>query len=152
MVLFSFFEMGNIVSALEIFGAKVFKSKGQIFSIPMSHKDTWISVLRRLQPTIKKAHFLTWFQNTALVDVQGGLMKVGVPTAFARDWISNKYDLKILQAAKEIDPGIETIDYEISGRLVEEGNAFAVDVKGMLAQESDKKVRKVRNINEVTVA
>ncbi len=138
--------------ALEIFGAKVLKAGGKFFSIPMSHKDTWISVLRRLQPTIKKAHFLTWFQNTALVDVQGGLMKVAVPTAFAKDWISNKYDVKILQAAKEIDPGIETIDYEISGRLVEEGNAFAVDVKGMLAQESDKKVRKVRNINEVTVA
>lgn len=117
----------------------------------MSHKDTWISILRRLQPTIKKAHFLTWFQNTALIDVKEGLLKIGVPTAFAKDWISNKYDLKILQAAKESDPDVSVIEYEISSRLVEEGNAFAVDVKGMFAQEIDKKVRKVRNINEVTV-
>lgn len=119
----------------------------------MEKKDFWISILNRLQPTIKKAHFLTWFQNTSLVEKKNGIVTVGVPTMFAQNWISTKYDVKILQAAKELDSSVTQIVYEIVGKLSEEGNPDAVDVCSFSSIKEDcKKVRKVKDMNEIIVA
>lgn len=116
----------------------------------MAHTDLWIAVLKRLQPTIKKADFLTWFQNTVVVSNESGVLTVGVPTAFARDWIANKYNIKVLQAAAELDGEVKEIKYEIDGRLNDHGQG-AVDVK-VLFDDDEKKVRKVKNQNEVRVS
>ena len=119
----------------------------------MDKKDFWISVLNRLQPTIKKAHFLTWFQNTTIVEKKNGTVTVGVPTTFAQNWISAKYDVKILQSVQELDSSITKIEYEVVGKLSDEGNHDAVDVRTISSVEDDqKKVRKVRDLNEVIVA
>jgi len=69
----------------------------------MSTKDLWLSVLKRLMPTIQKAQFITWFQSTVLVEIkEDGTAIVGVPTVFAMNWISSKYQVKLLQALKEL--------------------------------------------------
>lgn len=117
----------------------------------MSHKDFWILVLKRLEPTIKRALFMTWFQNTGALDKKEGQLIVGVPNVFAKNWISDKYNLKVLQAAQEIDPEIKVIEYEVSSKLTDPGSVDAVDVKITLSEAHDKKVRKVRNQNEVTL-
>lgn len=117
----------------------------------MSQKDFWVSVLKRLKPTIKKANFITWFQNTTAFSAENGILKVGVPTSFAKTWLMDKFDLKILQAAKEIDSSIDKIEYEVSGKLSEPGNSDAVNINSVFGPEDEKRVRKVRNVNEVTV-
>jgi hypothetical protein len=61
----------------------------------MTHKDLWLSALNRIKPTIKKAHFLTWFQGTTVLRIDEGVAVIGVPTTFARNWLSDKYNLKI---------------------------------------------------------
>ncbi len=109
----------------------------------MAYQDLWLSVLKRLKPTIKKAHFITWFQDTELTDKRDGVVILRVPTTYAQSWIESKYNTKILQAVEEIDPEIKKISY-----LVEGGKG--VDVKAMFG-DSEKKVRKVRNVNEVKV-
>lgn len=116
----------------------------------MSHKELWIQVLRRLQPTIKKAYFLTWFQSTMVLDVKdSGEMVVGVPSLYAQGWIRDKYDVKILQAAQEFDPKVKSVAYEVAS---EEEKAQGLDVKLVFSEEFEKKVRKVRNLNEVNIS
>lgn len=115
----------------------------------MARNDFWISVLKRLQPTIKKAHFLTWFQNSAALDIKDGELTVGLPTTYAESWILSKYNVKILQAAQELDAEIKTIKYCVDGTLESTGNGL--DVKSIFKDETEKKVRKVRNLNEVNV-
>jgi len=115
----------------------------------MSHKDFWISILNRLQPTIKKAHFLTWFQNTAILDCQNGELKIGLPNVYSHKWISTKYDVKVLQAAQEVKGDeIQSVVYVVDGSLDSDGG---LDVKTMFDKKLAKKVRKVRNVNEVQV-
>lgn len=109
----------------------------------MEHKDCWISILKRLQPTIKKAHFITWLQNTKIIAIRDGVLVVGVPTAYAQTWIEAKYNIKILQAAEEIDSTIQKVSYVVS-------SDNGVDVKALFP-EIEKKVRKVPNKNEVRV-
>jgi len=115
----------------------------------MSRNDFWMSVLKRLQPTIKKAHFLTWFQNSAVLELNDDEVVVGLPTTYAESWILSKYDVKILQAAQEISPEIKKITYKVDGTL--ETTGAGLDVKAIFKDETEKKVRKVRNANEVNV-
>ncbi|MBD3360380.1 chromosomal replication initiator protein DnaA [Candidatus Peregrinibacteria bacterium] len=117
----------------------------------MAHKDLWLSVLKRIKPTIKKAHFLTWFQDSTIIKNKERSVVVGFPTTYARDWVLAKYNLKIHQALQEIDSSISKIDYEVHSKLSEKNNSDGVDVKGLFAIEDEKKVRKVRNLSEVNV-
>jgi chromosomal replication initiator protein len=110
----------------------------------MMHKDFWTSVLKRLQPTIQRAQFLTWFQNTSIIDKKAKTIIVAVPNVYAQDWISKKYELKILQAIQELDKNIKKVKFEVK-------ECEGADVKDLL-KESDKKVRKVRNLPEVVVS
>ena len=116
----------------------------------MSHKEFWINILRRLQPTIKKAHFLTWFQSTTVTSVKDGVLVITVPTVYAKKWLSEKYDLKIFQAAKEQDDSIKSIKYKVSSKVADsEGDGL--DVKTLFSNETEKKTRKVRNQNKLVV-
>ena len=97
----------------------------------MSHKDFWVKILERLNPTIKRAHFLTWFQSTTVLNVEKGRVTIGVPTVFALNWISSKYEVKILQAASELNSDVRKIDFDVCPRLSEDDNFEAVDVKAL---------------------
>lgn len=119
-------------------------------NISMTQKDIWLSVLNRIKPTIKKAHFLTWFQGTTVLRKDEGVAVIGVPTTFARNWLNDKYNVKILQALQEADAGIQSITYEVHSKLNDK-DGDGVDMKALFAKEDAKKVRKVRNINEVKV-
>ncbi len=117
----------------------------------MDYKDFWISVLRRLQPTIKKAPFITWFQNTVILDKKDGKVIIGVPSPFAQNWLANKFNLKILQAVQEIDSEIKSVEYKVDTNLTFNSDSRVVDIKELFSEQYVKKVRKVRKINEVNV-
>jgi len=116
----------------------------------MARNDLWLSVLDKIKPKIRKANFITWFQNTTLKGVDEGKALVGVPTAFACDWISSKYTGDILKAFKEVGSEVDSVEYEVFAGLAEEGSD-GVDIRGMVEAVEGKKVRKRRNINEVNV-
>ena len=118
----------------------------------MAYKDLWLSVLTRLKPTIQKAQFITWFQNTAIVAKEDGSVMIGCPTTYALDWVRTKYHIKVLQALQEVDSKIQTVNYEVVARLGDSDNFDGVDVKQLFLADDDKKVRKVRGQNEVVVS
>ncbi|MFA4891101.1 MAG: chromosomal replication initiator protein DnaA [Candidatus Gracilibacteria bacterium] len=110
-------------------------------------KDMWVSVLTRIEPTMQRTNFVTWFQNTSLVEVKetsaGRVAVVGVPTAFARDWIIGKYRIKVLQAVQEVDGEIKDLEFDIV-------SAGGLDVS-QISSRPEKKVRKVRNKPEINL-
>ncbi|MBI2634234.1 chromosomal replication initiator protein DnaA [Candidatus Peregrinibacteria bacterium] len=117
----------------------------------MNKKELWVSVLRRLMPTMRKAYFLTWLQHTAVIEQSENRLVVGVPTVYAHNELNDKYKIKILQAAEELDSKISEIEFKVDGRLMQDPNFGGVDLKATFPDE-EKKVRKVRNANEVVVS
>jgi chromosomal replication initiator protein len=117
-----------------------------------SLKDLWTQVLTRIEPTIQRMNFVTWFQNTAVKEVredaEGKVMVVGVPTTFAYDWVAGKYKIKVLQAAKEIDDKIVDVEFEVMSSLMDKKDGTAADLS-KISSKPEKKVRKVRNKQEV---
>ncbi len=117
----------------------------------MSNKDLWRDILVRLKPTIKLPQFKTWFSDTGVLECTDDKIIVGVPTPFAKQWILDKYHLKITQAVKEVNPQIETVEYKIDSSLANEDSMHRVNIKALLGEKDEKYIRKVRNKNEVHV-
>ncbi|MBP6085237.1 hypothetical protein KA517_03300, partial [Candidatus Gracilibacteria bacterium] len=66
-------------------------------------QEFWHSVLRALQPTIKRAEFLTWFGNTNAQSLEDGQLLLAVPTMFYQSWINTKYLPLITEEVKKLN-------------------------------------------------
>jgi len=81
----------------------------------MNTQELWRAALGELELLISKANFTTWFKNTTIISVIDGQVVVGVPNAFTKAWLENKYHnfiLKALQGISELP--IKTIIYQVS--------------------------------------
>ncbi len=116
----------------------------------MDDRELWESILFRLEPTIQKTHFMTWFQDTAVIDSEGDTLIVGVPNPFARDWLEKKYNHKIIQAAQEKKPEIRYAKYEIHSSLTDKEDCRGTNLQNLF-KNSVKAVRKIANKPEVKV-
>ena len=64
----------------------------------MNPKNIWQAVLGELQVGISRANFDTWFKGTSIVSVEDDVFIIGVPNAFAREWLENKYRQNVTAA------------------------------------------------------
>lgn len=95
--------------------------------------------------------FKTWFVDTAVLRHEDKTIVVGLPTPFAKKWVSDRYRIKILQAAQEVDANIELIEYEVHSALSNPGSTEKVHLDSVLSKDEEKKVRKVRGKEEIHI-
>ena len=77
-------------------------------------QTTWQSALMEIEKEISKANFNTWFKQTYITKENGGVVYVGVPNAFAKEWLSTKYHKVILKSLREVYPGLRNVEYTVS--------------------------------------
>ncbi|MDP3957065.1 MAG: chromosomal replication initiator protein DnaA [bacterium] len=92
----------------------------------MTNEELWKAVLGQIELSISKANFITWFKNTLILNNQDGVITIGVPNGFAKEWLENKYNLYILRALKGLDEGIKSIHCVITPERAS-GTAPSVD-------------------------
>lgn len=80
----------------------------------IDNKKLWELALSEIELSISKANFGTWFKNTHIIRFEDGIIHLGVPNAFVRDWLSNKYHKFILKALRDTDEGVRSIEYTIN--------------------------------------
>ncbi|MCC6639304.1 chromosomal replication initiator protein DnaA [Candidatus Falkowbacteria bacterium] len=68
----------------------------------MNNKQLWQAVLGELEVTLSKANFTTWFKGTFIIDVNSPKVIIGVPNAFTKSWLENKYQKEIVAAIRKI--------------------------------------------------
>jgi chromosomal replication initiator protein len=56
----------------------------------MDAKNAWQAVLGQLQMDMAKATYDTWVKDTECVAFEDGTFIIGVPNAYARDWLENR--------------------------------------------------------------
>ena len=89
-------------------------------------KELWENALVELELTISKPNFNTWFKDTHIVRIDDGVIHLGVPSQFARDWLSTKFHKDILRSLRGLSETIRNVEYVISRgarRVVEEVRA-----------------------------
>ncbi len=84
----------------------------------MNNEQLWRAVLGNLELSLSKPNFTTWFKNTSIMDNSGKGVIVGVPNAFTKEWLQNKYHKQIVQAVRSINPEIREVKYELGGTIV----------------------------------
>ncbi len=68
----------------------------------MNLKQLWQAALGELQIGLSRANYETWFKDTAIVSEEDDVFLVGVPNAFAREWLENKYRPQVRGALQHL--------------------------------------------------
>src|ERR1035437_813689 len=88
-------------------------------------KTLWNNVLAQIELGISKANFSMWFKDTYIVKQEDGVVLLGVPNVFVKDWLLNKYHKDILKNLRVFGEHIRNIKYMVSKEenksLVKEG-------------------------------
>ncbi len=72
----------------------------------MTVSNLWDQVLSRIETKVNRHSFYTWFKPTTFVDERDAGVRVRVPNALFRDWLTKHYSAVIAEAFSELDrPG-----------------------------------------------
>jgi chromosomal replication initiator protein len=58
---------------------------------PLNLKQLWTAALGELQVGLSRAQYDTWFKETQVISEEDDVFLIGVPNAFAREWLENKF-------------------------------------------------------------
>lgn len=79
----------------------------------METNELWNKCLSEIELNISKANFTTWFKNTSIIKEEVGVISVGVPNEFVKDWLYNKFHKLILKTLIENNDGVRNVEYII---------------------------------------
>lgn len=87
----------------------------------LDYKTLWHNALVEIELEVSRANFGTWFRNTKIVKEDGGVVHLGVPNAFVKDWLFKKYHKSILRSLRNLFPETRAVEYVIT-KLESEGD------------------------------
>lgn len=70
---------------------------------PMSPNDLWQTALGQLRLQMTRATFDTWLKSSQGLSLQGDTLVIGVPNAYAKDWIEQRLEPTVLQTLTDIN-------------------------------------------------
>lgn len=83
----------------------------------MTNEQTWQAVLGEMEISLSKANFVTWFKDTFISSFSEELVVVGVPNAFVKKWLEEKYHKNILNALEKVtQQTIKQIEYRLENK------------------------------------
>ncbi|MDD4351371.1 MAG: chromosomal replication initiator protein DnaA [Candidatus Gracilibacteria bacterium] len=92
-------------------------------------KDLWKKILLKIQPQVNHSHFITWFKNTTVLNLEDdGVLTIGTPTTYATDMIMRKYKVEIFRAAKEVNSKVSKVQTSFEPSLDFGKKSDAVDI------------------------
>lgn len=79
----------------------------------MNPKELWKATLGEIELQISKPNFITWLKSSELVErnEREGVVLVGLPNNFAKEWVRNRYHKLILGSLRNLDSSIRNVDY-----------------------------------------
>lgn len=90
----------------------------------LSKEGLWKKVLGDIELSLSKANFTTWFKDTFIIKIEDGAVSIGVPNAFVKDWLGNKYHKMILKSLRDAAGDIRSIEYSI---VKDDSKRFTID-------------------------
>src|SRR3989338_5298878 len=80
----------------------------------MDTRELWKNCLAEIENGVSKANFSTWFRNTSILKEETGIIYVGVPNEFVRDWLKNKYHKLITKTVADAYESMRAVEYIIT--------------------------------------
>lgn len=76
-------------------------------------RELWEYVLTQVELSISPANFNTWFRNSFIVKVEDGVIFIGVPSQFFKDWYIKKFHTLLLKIVRDVSYEFRNIEYVI---------------------------------------
>ncbi len=77
-------------------------------------RELWEYVLTQVELSISPANFNTWFRDSSIVKIgEDGVVFVGVPSQFFKDWYLKKFNSLLLQIIRDVSYEYRNIEYLI---------------------------------------
>jgi chromosomal replication initiator protein len=76
-------------------------------------KELWEYILNQVELSISPANFNTWFRTSSIVKVEDGVLYLGVPSQFFKDWYLKKFHTLLLKIVRDISYEFRNIEYLI---------------------------------------
>jgi len=80
----------------------------------MELEHLWKSALSEMELKISRANFATWLKGSHAMDRRDGVLLVGLPNNFAKEWVANKYHKDLLGIVRNFDDAIKKLDFIVS--------------------------------------
>lgn len=82
-------------------------------------RQIWENALVDIELSVSKANFSTWFRGTHVVKVDDGVVYLGVPSQFYKDWLADKHHKTILRALRGVVSDVRGVEYVIAKESTE---------------------------------
>jgi chromosomal replication initiator protein len=114
----------------------------------MDTQELWNDILVKIESSVSKANFATWFKDTKIHGFENGVVYLSVPNTFVKEWLTKKFHQIILKFLRESSESINALEYVIK----EESSAkkHYIPTKAQATKElplSDCYVNKDDNLN-----
>jgi len=83
----------------------------------LDKEELWNKALAEIELSVSRANFATWFKSTKITGAEGGVVTIGVPNGFAKEWLENKYHKFILKSIRNMIPEVRSVEYAILSGL-----------------------------------
>lgn len=76
-------------------------------------RELWEHALTQVELSVSPANFNTWFRDSSIVKIEDGIVYVGVPSQFFRDWYLRKFHTLLLKIIRSVSYEYRNIEYLI---------------------------------------
>lgn len=77
------------------------------------YSQIWQTALIEIKGIVSAANYTTWLSTTKIVKENEGVIYLGVPNEFTREWLSKKCHNSILKILRQINENVRALDYVI---------------------------------------
>lgn len=81
--------------------------------VGMDTHELWNNVLVKIESSVSKANFATWFRETKISNFDNGVVFLSVPNTFVQEWLLKKFHQLILKNLRESSESIHGLEYVI---------------------------------------
>lgn len=75
--------------------------------------ELWEYVLSQVELSVSAANFNTWFRESAIVRIEDGIIHIGVPSLFFKEWYIKKFNTLLLKILRGVSYEYRNIEYQI---------------------------------------
>jgi chromosomal replication initiator protein len=75
--------------------------------------ELWEHILTQVELSISPANFNTWFRDSSVVKIEEGVVFIGVPSHFFKDWYLKKFHILLLKILRGLSYEYRNIEYVI---------------------------------------
>ncbi len=79
----------------------------------LNSQQAWQAATGQLQMEMSKASFDTWVRSAELVSCNDGVFTIGVPNAYARDWLESRLSSTIVRILTGLMEGPQSIEFVV---------------------------------------